>query len=121
MKISFTQNLRIRSKDKLSVILLLVFAGILYGMPYYDHVLKFPDDDSFLPDTSKTITVQTVDSVYRAIVANAQNLYLSKKYEQALTEFQKAHKAVLEWNDTTGSMAPMSALVGVESFILPFS
>ena len=92
MKISSTQTFRIKSRDKLAVILLLVLASILYGMPYYDHVLKFPSDDSSLADTSKTINNPLFDSLYRATVANAQTLYLSKKYEVALVEFQKAQQ-----------------------------
>ncbi len=46
-----------------------------------------------------------------------EDIYL-ELIEEIFTEFQKAHSSILEWELGTEEVAPISALVGAENFII---
>jgi len=46
-----------------------------------------------------------------------EDIYL-ELIEDIFTEFEEAHSSILEWNYNSNEIAPISALVGAENFIL---
>ena len=92
MKITFTKPLQFSLKYQLFVIIPFLGAVVLFGMPFSEFLSHPVKSESSLPDSIKTKPNALYDSLYRSIVANGQQFYLAKKYEQALTEFEKAQR-----------------------------
>ena len=74
------------------VFLVVILTGILFGMPFPGDIFSFREDGPVASDTVIAQRKPGNDSVYSSILAKARAFYTSKKYDEALAEYQKALK-----------------------------
>jgi AcrR family transcriptional regulator len=75
-------------------------------------------------DVYSKITVQDIADEAGFSKGGVLHYYSTKEdiyvelIEDIFTDFEAAHRSVFDWDVASGSMAPISALVGVENFIM---
>jgi tetratricopeptide (TPR) repeat protein len=91
MDLRYTRQIKFHFKNRL-FILLILFSGILFGLPFTGNFLFSPRQESAVGDSIIKQGGKNPDSAYYAIMTKANEFFQAGKNREALNEYEKALK-----------------------------